>query len=148
MIVAGQREYASVRRRTGGVGVREHVAGSVDARSLAVPHGENAIEPRPWEQTDLLASPDRGCAKVLVNAGLEVDAMAIGEFLGSPKSEIETAERRSPISRDEASRVETRRRVSLPLHHRETNQRLGSGEINAPALAGEFIVQANVREVA
>ena len=45
VVVAGQREHAAVLRRAGEVGVLEHVAAAVDARALAVPHGEHAIDP-------------------------------------------------------------------------------------------------------
>ncbi len=43
VVVAGQQQHAAVLRRAGVVGVLEHVAAAVDARALAVPHGEHAV---------------------------------------------------------------------------------------------------------
>ena len=45
MVVAHQRQHAAVARGAGEVGVAEHVAGAVDARPLAVPDAEHAVEP-------------------------------------------------------------------------------------------------------
>src|ERR1700731_166965 len=42
VVVAREQEHAAVSRGAGGVGVLEHVAATVDAGSLAVPHGEDA----------------------------------------------------------------------------------------------------------
>ena len=43
MVVAGEHQHAAVARGAGEVGVLEHVAAAVDARALAVPHGEHAV---------------------------------------------------------------------------------------------------------
>ena len=51
----------------------EHVAGAVDARALAVPEAEHAIELALAAQFGLLGAPQRGGGKFLVDAGLEFD---------------------------------------------------------------------------
>jgi hypothetical protein len=43
VIVAAERQHAAFRRRAGIVPMFQRVSGPVDAGSLAVPHGENAI---------------------------------------------------------------------------------------------------------
>jgi hypothetical protein len=43
VVVARQNQHAAVPGRAGSVGVLEHVAAAIDARALAVPHGEHAV---------------------------------------------------------------------------------------------------------
>ena len=54
MVVAHQGDDAAVLRGAGEIGVAEGVAGAVDARALAVPHAEHAIEPALAAQLGLL----------------------------------------------------------------------------------------------
>ena len=63
------------------IGVAEHVTGPVDARSLAVPHGEHAVVLAVAAQFRLLRAPDRGRCEVFVEPGLEVDVVLGGERL-------------------------------------------------------------------
>jgi hypothetical protein len=146
VVVAGQSEHAAVRRRAGHVAVLERVARAVDARSLAVPHGEDAVVFGAREQADLLAAPHRGRGEVLVDARLEVDVVALDETLGAPQLAVEAAERRAAIARDEARGVQPGGDVALALHHRQPDQRLGAGEIDAPLVEHVFVVEADRRE--
>ena len=75
VVVAHQREHAAMPRGAGEIGVAERVAGAVDARPLAVPHAEHAIEPAFAAQLRLLRAPERGRGEVLVDAGLEEDVV-------------------------------------------------------------------------
>ena len=59
---------------------------AVDAGALAVPQGEDAVILGAGEEVDLLAAPDRGRGEVLVEAGLEMDVMALEEALGLPQA--------------------------------------------------------------
>jgi hypothetical protein len=68
VVVAHQRQHAAVLRRAGEVGVAEHVAGAVDARSLAVPDGEDAVMLALAEQFRLLRAPAGGRGEFLVEA--------------------------------------------------------------------------------
>ncbi len=54
VVVAGEHENAAVLRRAGRIGVLEDVTGTVDARTLAVPHREHAIVLGARVQIDLL----------------------------------------------------------------------------------------------
>ena len=68
VVVAGQRQHAAVLRGAGRIGVLERVDRAVDARALAVPDAEHAIDLGAGKQTDLLAAPHRGRREVLVEA--------------------------------------------------------------------------------
>ena len=57
VVVAHQREHAAVLGGAGEIGVAEHVAGAVDARTLAVPEAEHAIELALAAQFGLLRAP-------------------------------------------------------------------------------------------
>ena len=75
VVVAHQRQHAAVLRGAGEIGVAEHVAGAVDARALAVPDAEHAVELALAAQLRLLRAPQRGRGEVLVDAGLEHDVV-------------------------------------------------------------------------
>ncbi len=79
VVVAHQREHAAMLRGAGEIGVAEHVAGAVDARALAVPDAEHAIELAFAAQLGLLRAPQRGRGEVLVEAGLEHDVVRLQE---------------------------------------------------------------------
>src|SRR5262249_32917960 len=115
VIVAGEHEHAAVLRGASKVRVLEDVAATVDARSLAIPHGEHAIDLRVRVQVDLLRAPDGGRGKVLVQTGLKLDVGAIQKFLRLPQREVERAERRATVSRNESSRIEPGELVALAL---------------------------------
>ena len=81
VVVAHQREHAAVPRGAGEIGVAEHVAGAVDARALAVPDAEHAVELALAAQLGLLRAPERGGGEVLVEAGLEADVVFVERAL-------------------------------------------------------------------
>src|SRR5258708_38472887 len=124
MVVAREEEDSTLGRGAGGIAVLEDVAGAVDARPLAVPHGEDAVVFGAREQADLLRAPDRGGAEILVDAGLEFDVVLLEEALRAPQPLIEAAERRAAITRDEAGGGEPGSHVPGELHHREPHQPL------------------------
>ena len=57
VVVAEAGQHAAVLRRSGHVGVPEHVAAAVDARTLAVPEPENALNTPLAAEFGLLACP-------------------------------------------------------------------------------------------
>ncbi len=146
MIVAHQRQNAAMFGRAGEIGVAEHVTGAVDARALAVPHGEDAIELALAAQFRLLRAPHRGGREIFVDAALETDVAFFEEFLGALKLAIEAAERRAAVAGDESRRVEAVAAVQLLLHQAEPDQRLEAGHKD-PALAEVvFIVEFDVAQ--
>ncbi len=67
MVVAGHQQHAAIARGAGVVGVPEHVAAAVDARTLAVPEGEHAVVFGVAQQRHLLGAPDGGGGEFLVH---------------------------------------------------------------------------------
>ena len=104
VVVAHQRQHAAVLRGAGEIGVAEHVAGAVDARALAVPHAEHAIELALAAQFGLLRAPQRGGGEVLVDAGLELDVGGGELAAGADELLVEAAERRAAIAGDDSRR--------------------------------------------
>ena len=84
MVVAREHEHAAVLRGAREVGVLEHIAAAVDARALAVPHGEHAVDLRVGVEIDLLAAPDRGRCEIFVEPRLELNAGAVEKLLRLP----------------------------------------------------------------
>ncbi len=93
VVVAGQHQHAAMLRRAGVIGVLEHVAATVHAGSLAVPHPEHAVVFRARIQVDLLGSPQRRRREILVQPGLERDVRALQELLRLPQRLVEGAQR-------------------------------------------------------
>ena len=106
MVVAHQREHAAVLGGAGEIGVAEDVAGAIDARTLAVPHAEDAIELALAAQLGLLRAPQRGGGELFVDAGLELDVLRGEEAPGAHHLLVEAAERRAAITGDIARGVE------------------------------------------
>ena len=146
VIVARERQHAAVLRGSRVVGVLEHVAAAVDARTLAVPHREHAVVFRARVQVHLLRAPDRGRREVLVQSGLELDVRALEELLRLPQRLVERAERRAAIARNEAGGVEAGEHVALALQDQQPHERLGAGQVDAPGLEGVLVVQRDVAQ--
>ncbi len=146
VVVAHQRQHAAVLRRAGEIGVAKHVAGAVDARALAVPEPEHAVELALAAQFGLLRAPQRGRGDVLVDAGLELDVVLVERTLRADELLVEGAERRAAIAGDVACGVDAGAAVALLLHEAEPHDRLEAGDED-PAL-GEivFVVERDVIE--
>src|SRR6185437_7161223 len=71
MIVTHQSEHAAMFGRAGEVSMAEYIARPVDARALAIPKAEHAIELALAAQLSLLSAPQRSSGQFLVDAGLE-----------------------------------------------------------------------------
>jgi hypothetical protein len=82
----------------------KHVAGAVDARTLAVPDGEHAVMPALAAELGLLRTPACGRRKFLVEAGLEYDICLLQLVFRPPELLVQTTERRPAIARYEAGR--------------------------------------------
>ena len=102
MVVAHQGDDAAVLRRAGKIGVAEDVAGAIDARALAVPHAEHAIELAFAAQFGLLAAPQRSGGEFLVDAWLELDVGGGDLAAGAHELLVEAAERRAAIAGDDS----------------------------------------------
>ena len=146
MVVAHQRDDAAMGRGSGVVGVAEHVAGAVDARTLAVPDAEHAVIGALAMQFGLLRAPKRRRGQVFVEARLKQDIARFQPFAGAQKGLVNPAERRAAIACYIAGGVEAVCGVHRALRQRQADHGLSAGNIDA--LLGEiiFIVEANLGE--
>ena len=141
VVVAGEHEDAAVLAGARVVRVLEDVAAAVDARALAVPHGEDAVDLGARVQVELLGAPDRRGGEVLVEARLELDVRAVEELRGLPQRLVEAAQRGSAVAGDEAAGGEPRERVALALQDQEADQRLDAGEVDAARVERVLVVE-------
>ena len=146
VIVAHQRQHAAVLRGAGQIGVAEHVAGAVDAGTLAVPHGEHAVVLALAAQLGLLRAPDRGRGEVLVDAALEADVVLGQKRRGALELAVEAAERRAAIAGDVARGIEAVAAVQFLLHEAEPHQRLKAGDEDVAVAEIVFIVELDVAQ--
>ena len=147
VVVAGDRDHAAVLRGAGHVGVLEDVGAAVDARALAVPDAEHAVELlRLRIEVELLRAPDRGRRQLLVDAGLEDDVLRGEVLLRRPQRLVVAAERRAAVAADEAGGVEAEDRVALLLQHRQADQRLDAAHEGAARLEGVLVVEGDAFE--
>ena len=128
MVVAGDDEDAAARGGAVGVAVLEGVAGAIDARALAVPHGEDAIDLGAGVGLDLLRAEDGGRGEVLVDGGEELDAEGGEAVRTAPELEVEGAEGRAAVAGDEAAGLEAGLAVAAGLVEEDAGERLGAGE--------------------
>ena len=98
MVVAGDDQHAAMRRGTVGVAVLERVAGAIDARALAVPEAEHAIDLAVGVGLDLLRSQHRRRGEVFIDGGEEFDAAVLQQVLGAPQFEVDGPQRRAAIA--------------------------------------------------
>src|SRR6266851_1749543 len=143
---AGEDQHTAVAGGAGGISMLEHVASAVDAGTLAVPQGEDAVILSIGKEVGLLAAPHRGRRQILVDAREEADVVLLEEALGLPEVLVEAAQRRAAIAGDESRGVEPGGGVPLPLHHRQANQRLDAREIDTPLVERVFVVESDCRQ--
>ncbi len=141
VVVAGQQQHAAVLRRSGRVGVLEHVDRAVHARALAVPHAEHAVAGGAGEQVDLLRAPHGGGGQVLVHARLENHVAGGQVLLGLPQRLVHAPQGGAAIAGDKACGIEPGGTVARLLQHRQAHQRLGAAQVDAAFFQGVFVVQ-------
>jgi hypothetical protein len=99
VVVAHQRQHAAVARGARRIGVAEHVAGAVDAGTLAVPHAEHAVIGAFAAHLGLLRAPQGGRRQVFVDGRLEQDVAGLEHARGAHELLIEPAQAASRDSR-------------------------------------------------
>ena len=110
------------------VGVAEYVAGSIDARSLAVPDAEHAVVFALAAQFRLLRTPQGGGREVFVETGVENDVVLLADFLGALECALQAGDGRTAIAGHEAGGVQPGRFVAYLLHESEADDGLRSGQ--------------------
>src|SRR5262245_38104304 len=106
MVVAHQRQHAAMTRCAGEISMAENVAGAVDARTLAVPEAEHAVEPALAAQLRLLRAPERGRGQIFIDAGLEFDVGGRKMARGAQELLVKSAQRRTTIAGDISRGIE------------------------------------------
>ena len=143
MIVAGQTQHAAILGRARRIAVPEDVAAAVDAGALAVPDADHAIVPGAGRQIELLRAPDRGGREVFVHAGLKLDVVLFEVFSRGEQLLIVTTQRRTTITADKARGIEACGAVAADLRHRQSNQRLDSGQEDMAGALGVFLIETD-----
>ena len=128
VVIAHAGDDAAELGGAGHVGVAEDVAAAVDARTLAVPEAEDALDAALAMQADLLGAPERGGGQILVQARLELD-VGRGELLARlHHGKVDARDRRAAISGRVARGGKPRRLVARLLHQEHAHQRLDATE--------------------
>src|SRR5438093_11471119 len=105
MIVTRDEQNAATSSRPGKIHVLEHIAAAVYARTLSVPHGEDAVVVRASEEVHLLGAPHRRRGQLFVDARLKLDAVRVEMLAGLPQRLVQPAEWRAAITGDEAAGI-------------------------------------------
>ena len=95
------------------------IAGTIEAGIFRVPNAEHASELAAADGGNLLSAADGGRSDFFVKARLKMDIVGFEQCLRLPKREIDAAERRAAIARDEAAGRQSRARIAPPLVERE-----------------------------
>jgi len=140
-VIAAQREYAAVAAGARVVGVLERVAGAVYTGAFAVPHAEHAVVFRTGKDARHLASEDRRCTQLLVQARLMNDAVLPQQLLGAGELGVEAAERRAAIAGNKGGGIQSTALVGAMLVQRQPYERLDAGEVDRPILARVLVVE-------
>ncbi len=132
MVVTRHGEDATEPRSPHDVGTAEHIAGSIDARTLAVPDAEDTVDLAGAESMVHLGTPQGSRGQILVQAGLEHDVVRLEVIRSLPELLVIGAQRRSTITRHQACGVQTLAAVQPTLHHGQAHQRLDAGQEHWP----------------
>ena len=143
MVIAHHHQHAAVARGARGIAVVQGVAGAVHARTLAVPHGEHAIDLAVARMPACCAHDGRG-RQVFIDAGQEADLVGVQRLLRLPHGHVHAAQRRSAVAGHEAGRVQAAL-VHPALRQHDAHQRLGAGQENAAGAAREVVAQLVVQ---
>ncbi len=141
MIVAHEGKYAAIFRGAREIGVAEDIAAAIDARTFAVPEREDAVVLALPSHLGLLRPPYGGRREILVEARLKQDAGGIERAPGAQEIQVETAERRATIARDESGGGKPIATVELLLHEEEPDDRLRTGDKDSPLCQIVFVVE-------
>ena len=143
MVVTGHGDDAAELGGTRHVGVLEDIGSAVDARPLAVPDAEHAIElvGALRREAQLLRAPQRGRRQLLVDARLEHDVLRLEVLAGFPQRLVVAAERRAAIAADEAGRVLAVLPIAQALQHRQLDEGLHAAHEGAAVIERVLVVE-------
>ena len=136
MVIAGHRDHAAPGRGAGHVGVFEHVAATVYARSFAVPDAEHTIKPVAGGRckAELLRAPQGGGRQLFVDAWLKNDVVRLQVLLRLDQRLVITAQRRAAVAADKTRRILARLLITQTLQHGQLDQCLDAAHESAPVI--------------
>ena len=102
----------------------EHIAGTINARPLAVPNAENTIQARAWRQMHLLRTPNGGRGQILIQPRLEHHIMRAEPFRLARQFPVKGTKRRSAIAGNEAPGAKALRGIHFLAQHGQAHQRM------------------------
>ena len=144
VVIAHGHDDAAMFRRTRHVGMFEHVARAVHARSLAIPQAEHTVVFAFAAQLGLLAAPQGGGGQVLVQPRLKCDVMG-GKLLERPAHlYVDRTQRRTAISRDQTGGVQPGGHIARLLHQHQPHQRLRAVQKDRTLVQIIAVVQGNL----
>ena len=122
MVVACDRQNAAMKRGTRSVGMLEHIAATVDTRSLAVPHAKDTVVPCARKKIDLLRPPYCGRGQILVHTRPEHHVVRGQLRRGLPEALVQAPKGRAAIAGDKPAGVQSGAFVAHTLVHRQPHQ--------------------------
>ena len=146
VIVASDRNHTAMGRRSGRIGVFEHIATAIDAGAFAIPESKYAIGIGTGEQSDLLGSPNRIGRQFFIHARPKNNLLPVQMLPGLPECLIERAEGRPAITRNKASGAQTCDPVTLTLQHRQSHQGLIAVHKRTPMFKGVLVIQRYTKQ--
>ena len=93
MIVARNDQYTAMRRAAVGIAMFQCVAGSVYARTLAIPNAENTIDLPVRIGFDLLGSEHGGRGQVFIDSRKKFDVVLCKKRFRTPQFQVDGAQR-------------------------------------------------------
>ncbi len=137
VVVARDRQDAAMLRGADEIAAVQRIARAIDARTLAVPHAEHAIDALAREGVELLRTIKHGRRQILIDAGLEADVAVGQQLLPAPGFAVQATQRRAAIAGDETAGVEAHGAVEPRLLEQHTDQRLDAGQQHRLVELGE-----------
>ena len=90
---------------------------------------------------DLLRTKHRRRGQIFVDGGQKLDAQAGDALTVAPQLEVDPAQRRATVARDEASGLEAVLPIAPGLIEEDPDQRLGAGHEDAAALPRVAVIE-------
>ena len=119
------------------VAVLEDVATAVHTRTLAVPEGKHAIDPRLRVQAHHLRAPDRRGRQLLVQPGLKAHLVLLQQRPVLPELLIHRTQRGAAVAGNKAFRVEPGGLIPGLLRQQQPHQRLRA--VHVDAASGQLV---------
>ena len=126
MVIAHRHDHPTMGRGSGHVDVAHRIAGAVHTRTLAVPQAKDAIEFALAAQMRALGAPMCSGGQILVQARLEQNVLIRQHLLGPCHLQIDGAERRAAIARNQPRSVQSGLGIAPLLHQHQAHKRLGA----------------------